>query len=165
MNTSPTLTAAEFTKIHNGLHDLNLAINRLDGVINPDLMQVLARARNGIRSGLKSAYAQEDRSSKYKFQHYDSVKSDLGLTSIWSIMSVDDLNEPHPYTGVKRVVYQDHWGKIPVSSAVNGLTWAALYMAADACIRDSGDNHHMFIERFDTAKLASEGVLTLTTGS
>jgi hypothetical protein len=46
------------------------------------------------------------------------------------------------------VVYRNHWGKNPVSCSINGATWAALWVAANACIRDSGDDHHIFIEDF-----------------
>jgi hypothetical protein len=35
-----------------------------------------------------------------------------------------------------------------VSCSINGATWAALWVAANACIRDSGDDHHIFIEDF-----------------
>ena len=32
-----------------------------------------------------------------KYDHYDSVRNELGLTSIWSIFEVENLSERHPY--------------------------------------------------------------------
>ncbi|NDB07825.1 MAG: hypothetical protein EBX97_03950, partial [Actinobacteria bacterium] len=77
----------------------------------------------------------------HKYNHYDSVQKDLGLRSVWSIYEVENLNDRHPFEGADRIVYRDHWGDKPVSNSIFGLTWAALFRAADACIRDSGDAH------------------------
>lgn len=99
-----------------------------------------------------------------RYDHYAAVAKDLRLKSVWSDYKVKDLNDPHPFRGVDRVVYADHWGRKPVSCAINGLTWAALYVAADACIRDSGDDHHVFIEQFRVRK-DDPTALILSTGS
>jgi len=96
-----------------------------------------------------------------QYKVYDQVRNDLGLTAIWSIYEVADLSKPHTYSGAKYVSYKDHWGKGIVTQAINGNTWADLYVAADRCIRDSGDVHHVFIEDFRK----SGNTLLLTTGS
>ena len=98
-----------------------------------------------------------------KFNHYDSVRSDLGLDTIWSVYEVDDLNDRHPYLSAVTLRYENHWGS-PVEKSIVGATWAALFVAANACIRDSGDNHHTFIEQFSPSK-SDASVLLLTTGS
>jgi len=84
-----------------------------------------------IRGALKDAYAQESNDFERKHQHFSSVGDALGR------------------------------GDKPIVKSVNGLTYAALYVAADACIRDSGDEHHVFIERFKQVG----STLLLTTGS
>jgi hypothetical protein len=96
-----------------------------------------------------------------QYDHFHKVREELGLDTIWSIYEVADLNERHPYEGAKYVSYKDHWGNGVVTQAINGNTWAALYVAANACIRDSGDEHHVFIEDFRK----SGDTLLLTTGS
>jgi hypothetical protein len=48
--------------------------------------------------------------------------------------------------------------------AINGTTWASLYIAADTLIRESGDNHHIFIEAFKQSSISPE-ILFVTTGS
>ncbi len=164
MNCNPTLTAKEFTTVHNGLCDIDSAIRRLEDVINPELYKKLAHGLDQVRKGLKGAYEQDDRAFNDKSAHYSQVQEELGLRAVWSEYDVDNMSDRHPFEGADRVVYKDHWGDKPVSCSINGLTWAALYVAADACIRDSGDNHHVFIEQFKPAK-DDPRTLILSTGS
>lgn len=96
-----------------------------------------------------------------KFDYYDDVRSQLGLDAVWSIYEVENLSEPHPFANARTVTYRDHFGDEPVVKPIIGGTYAALYVAANACIRDSGDSHHIYVERF-----RPEGdTLVLTTGS
>jgi hypothetical protein len=165
MYCNPALTAEEFKTIHNGLCDLESAIQRLEDVIKPELYVKLAKAASEIRLGLNGAYEQDRQAGDLKFSHYDDVRKQLGLdNSVWSIYEVDNLSDRHPYADADRVVYKDHWGKNPVSCSINGSTWAALYIAANACIRDSGDDHHIFIEDFRPDENDSR-TLYLSTGS
>lgn len=165
MNCSPTLTAEEFKTIHNALCELDSVTRHLEDVLKPELFLKLARAGNTIRKGLEGAYEQDNQAFTRKSRHFDEVKAQLGLkNSEWSIYEVDNMNERHPFVGANTVTYKDHWGDKPVSAAINGLTWNALWVAADACIRDSGDEHHVFIERFRVSK-EDPTVLFLSTGS
>jgi hypothetical protein len=145
-----TLTAKEFETIHNALWYL--------GQVDKPEVQSLVEE---IRGALKGAYEQEQAIKDRRYDHYSQVKTDLGLDAIWSVTEVDNLSEPHPYEGVKYVTYKRFWGEGIVTQAINGNTWAALYVAANACIRDSGDDHHVFIEDFRK----SGDTLLLTTGS
>jgi hypothetical protein len=145
-----TLTAKEFQAIHNVLWYL--------GQIDKPEVQSLVE---DLRGALKGAYEQEQAIKDRRYDHYSQVKTEHGLDAIWSITEVDNLFVPHPYEGAKYVSYKDHWGKGVVTQAINGNTWAALYVAANACIRDSGDRHHVFIEDFRK----SGNTLLLTTGS
>jgi hypothetical protein len=127
-------------------------------------MRRLLHGVSEIRRGLGNAYEQEDRAFDTKFLHYTQVQEELGLQAVWSVYEVDNLSDRHPFEGADRVVYKNHWGKEPVSVSINGLTWTALYVAANACIRDSGDDHHVFIEDFKIAK-DDPRTLVLSTGS
>jgi hypothetical protein len=148
MNCNPTLTAEEFKTVHNGLCDLDSVVHRLEDVLNPELYKLLAQARSQIRKGLEGAYDQDSEAFSRKSRHYEQVQKELGLRSIWSLYNVDNLSDRHSFENVTRVVYKDHWGNKEVACEINGATWAALYVAANACIRDSGDEHHVFIENF-----------------
>jgi len=145
-----TLTAKEFETIHNALWYL--------GQVDKPEVQSLVEE---IRGALKGAYEQEQAIKDRRYDHYSQVKKDLGLDTIWSVTEVDNLSEPHPYEGVKYVTYKRFWGEGVVTQAIHGNTWAALYVAANACIRDSGDEHHVYIEDFRK----SGDTLLLTTGS
>lgn len=149
MYTDVQLTAEEFKTIHNGVCDLDIVCDRLEGVLAPEIYQLLLQARYQICQGLDGAYQQEQQDFKRKQQHYDQVKLEAGIThSEWSLYEVQDMTDQHPYAGVDRVVYQNHWGPQPVSASVAGSTWSALWRAADDCIRNSGDSHHVFVEHF-----------------
>ncbi len=150
MNCDVTLTAEEFKTLHNALYDLDCL---RDGKVSEQV--------EVIRGALRGAYDQENSAFDRKYVHYDSVRKELGLDAIWSMYEVGNLSEQYPYEGVTTVTYKDHWGDSPVVTQINGSTYAALYVAANACIRDSGDEHHVFIENF--RKVGD--TLVLTTGS
>ena len=145
-----TLTASEFEKIHNVL--CNLQYHQDNKVVE----QVEA-----IREALRGAYQQEREVTDRRYDHYAQVKKEAGLTSIWSISEVEDLNDTHPYVGVTSVTYKDHWGDKTIVMPVFNLNWMSLYLAADACIKESGDDHHVFIEAFKQ----QGNTLLLVTGS
>lgn len=165
MNCNPTLTAEEFKTIHNALWELDGVKQELESVLHKDLYIKLAQVARDIRKGLSSAYEQDSQAFERKSDHYERIREELGLSTTWSMYEANDLNERHPYQAATTVIYTDHWGdKDAVRIPINGLTWAALYVAANAAIRDSGDTHHTYIEDF---KPLEDDVTTLrlTTGS
>ena len=159
-----TITDKELRDIHNGMCMLDNIVGDLEDVIHPDWYKKLLKASKEIRSGFAGVHEQESKQFDEKCQHYDSVRQDLGLTATWSIYEITDLNKAHPFGGAEYITYSDHWGKCEVVKAIAGLTWSALYMAANAAIRDSGDEHHTFIEKF-TPIPDKPGYLNLSTGS
>lgn len=154
MNCSPTLSAEEFKVLHNTLWELS----RID---DRKVQSLVERIRT---VALKGAYAQDHAAFETKHSHYDQVRESLGLRSTWSIYDIDDLSQPHPYVGAAEICYEDHWGEEIVYQTISGTTWAALYAAADAAIRRSGDGHHVFIEHFEPVADLPQ-ILRLTTGS
>ena len=163
MNCNPTLTAEEFKTIHNALCSLGAIQLKLEAVLNKDLYNELATATNQIRHGLVSAYEQDNKAFESKNDYYSQVRQELGLSAVWSIYEVDNLSDRHPFEGVTKVVYRAY-GSGDHEVAINGGTWAALYVAANALIRDSGDAHHTFIEGFEQSSINSD-VLFMSTGS
>ena len=165
MNCSPTITAEDFKTIHNALCEMRSVYETIHGVVREPITDKLARAIREMEAGLADAYKQDNKSFDSKHEHYEDVRSQMGLTnSVWSIFEVDNLADKHPFEGADRIVYKDHWGKHTVSSSIHGSTWAALYRAANECIANSGDGHHIYIERFDIDKDDSR-TLVLQTGS
>jgi len=163
MNCNPTLTADEFKTIHNALCELDLVKAQLENVLNKELFIKLTKVSNDIHKGLANAYEQENTSFEVKMDYYDRVREELGLFATWSIYEVDNLSDRHPFEGVTKVVYRAY-GSGDHEVAINGGTWAALYVAANALIRDSEDEHHSFIEGFTQSSI-DPTVLFLSTGS
>ncbi len=164
MNCAVTLTAKDFKTVHNTLCDLRSVQERLTGVINNELSDRLHSVIAGFERGLASAYTQERESFDRKMDLYDSVKDELKCRSIWSIYEVDDLYTEHPYASAKELVYKHHWGAEPVSVPLLGKRWVDLWIAADHLIKQSGDDHHIFVERFQPLQ-NDNTVLVLSTGS
>ena len=144
MNTAVTLTAEEFTRIHNALC---FAPNRgLEATVD------------AIREALKGAYAQDEAAFDRKMDYFRRFQEEHKLEAIWSIYELEEHGflKAHPYTSDAFVVYQG--GHVPVF----GDTWGDIYRAADWAIRNSGDQHHIFIEAFE---LWNGNELHLVTGS
>ena len=97
-----------------------------------------------------------------KCDMYRKYQAQRGLYSIWSMYNVVDFENPSGIT-VDTLVYEDHWGPraIEVQMPCGMKTWGDLYAAADKAIRQSGDDHHVFIEAFRI----KDGRAYLTTGS
>lgn len=159
MNCSPTLTADEFKKLHNGLCDLDTMIHQLSTSEGMRLAVIVKT----LRDSLAGAYEQDSKAFETKSELFDRTRTNLGLTSIWSIYEVDFFVADHTFgQGKTRLVYKDHWGKEPVVVEIHGNTWASLWIAADKAIRASGDEHHVYIEQFTSS---DADTLVLSTGS
>lgn len=159
-----TLYAEDFRTVHNTLCELRDVQQRLTGVISDQLADRLNRVVKGFEQGLKNAYDQDHAAFEAKSDHYEVIRDQLALRSIWSVYSVEDLNQPHPYVAAAEICYKDHWGDSAVYETIPGPTWRDLYSAADRCIQRSGDDHHVFIESFETVADQPQ-ILRLTTGS
>ena len=153
MNCNPTITAQDFKTIHN-------ALCSLDGIESDKVAKLVEE----IRGALAGAYEQDNMAFETKMDYFDRVRDELGLFATWSIYEVDNLSERHPYQGATTVVYKDWNTNKDVVVQINGLTWAALYVAANAAINNSTDEHHTFIEGFTQSSIDST-VLFLSTGS
>ena len=157
-----TLQAEDFRTVHNTLCELRSIV----GDMERSLVKVerLESVIQRFEQGLADAYRQDSEAFDRKHEHYAEVKQQEGLRAIWSIFEVEELGEQHPFKDALQVAYKDHWGEEAVYEAIPGGTWIDLYIAADRCIRRSGDDHHIFIEAFHPNKECPEQLI-LSTGS
>jgi len=162
MNVSPTLTAKEFSDIHNAKCELHGILQSMEGVVHPTLQERFEKALALINKGLENAYKLDEEAYETKSAHYDAISADHGFKSIWSVHEVTDLNAPFAGAAT-HLAYTQHWGVKPVLVPINGNTWVDLWRAAEAAIKQSGDTHHVFIEAFIPSNVT--GVLVLSTGS
>ena len=152
MNCNPTLTAEEFKTIHN-------ALCALDSINNDKVAKLVEE----MRGALSNAYEQDNKAFETKFDYYSSVRNELGLTAVWSMYEVDNLSERHPFEGATKLIYRAY-GSGDQIVEINGSTWASLYVAANALIRDSGNENHIYIENFQQSSINPD-ILLLSTGS
>lgn len=152
MNCNPTLTAEEFKTIHN-------ALCSLDSINNDKVAKLVEE----MRGALANAYEQDNTAFETKFDYYSSVRNELGLTAVWSMYEVDNLSERHPFEGATKLIYRAYGAGDQIVE-INGSTWASLYVAANALIRDSGNENHIYIENFQQSSINPD-ILLLSTGS
>jgi hypothetical protein len=159
------LRGEDFKTVHNTLCELRSVQQRLTGVISNELADHLHMVVKGFDAGLANAYEQEHSVFNSKMKYYDSFKTENKLRSTWSIyeLPIHGFLEDHPYPSDAFVIYTQHWGENENKHyPVQGASWGDLYRAADLAIRNSGDDHHCFIERFS---LKNGNELHLSTGS
>ena len=143
---SVTLYAEDFRTVHNTLCELRHMTLRNTVDIN-EIKEIVAK----FERGLESAYKQDSEAFDRLHDYYSEFKKDNGLGSIWSIyeLPVHGFILNHIYPSDAFVVYRDHWGdNEDMHYPVLGPTWGDVYRAADLAIRNSGDEHHVFIEGF-----------------
>jgi hypothetical protein len=161
-----TLRAEDFKIVHNTLCELREIEQRLNEVINESMAARLHRVIKSFELGLTDAYAQDNAVFESKMDYYSRFQTEIGLNTIWSIyeLPIHGFLTKHPYAAAREICYRDHWGDEAVYETIQGDTWADLYRAADRCIQRSGDQHHCFIESFQTVA-DQPHQLRLTTGS
>jgi hypothetical protein len=150
-----TLRGEDFKIIHNTLCDLRNLVGRMEqSMIKTSEFD---RIIEGFQMGLKDAYEQDTATFDSKMDYYGDFQRENGLAAIWSVyeLPIHGFLFDHPFPSDAFVVYKDQ------HCAIYGQTWADVYRAADQCIRNSGDLHHIFIENFEL--WGKE--LRLTTGS
>lgn len=159
------LHTEEFHKLRTNLFNLDHSIRELESVLNAQLYDSMSHSLEQIHSALQRAYDLDLEEQNNRCDHYNTVQKSLGINSIWSLYEVDDLNGLHPFKDAKTISYKDHWGReFTVTADIDGPTWKDLYLAADKCIGDSNDTHHIFIEKFVPDE-NDASVLKLLTGS
>jgi len=94
----------------------------------------------------------------------DVIADEHGLTSVWSILEIEDFTE-EPFSDINTLFYTQHWGTVDLDPITieTDKSWLALWKAADELIRLSGDGHHIFIEKFEP--IGNTGMYELFTGS
>ncbi len=161
-----TLNRAQWRDLHNALCAAEREASGLFAVLK-DGGEGLA-ALKSVRDALAPAYAQDNETFERQFKYFDQTREANGFRACWSLYDETDegsFDQPHPYTGATHIVHAMHWGtdgnvEVPIA----GDTWLDIYRAANEAIQASGDNHHIFVERFDPVP-DKQGYLSLVTGS
>ena len=145
-----TLRGEDFKTIHNTLCELRSLVERM----NHTMIKIndVQRIIEGFESGLKDAYEQDEATFDDKMDYYSEFKDANLLRSIWSVyeLPLHGFAKAHPFPSDAFIVYKQHWGdNKDTHYPVMGDSWGDVYRAADQAIRNSGDEHHIFIEGFE----------------
>jgi len=159
-----TLTKEEQESIHNGICRLESAIQELEDVLSPRLINTLQKARQGIEKGFKNVRLQEAEWFNTQMDVFEQIRMANGLHTTWSIFEVENIYDDSKIRGTTLVF--EGWesdAEVPITSnPINGeVSWMHLWMAADKAIQESND-HHTFIEKFIPM---SDGRVRLICGS
>ena len=148
MHVGVTLTPKEFSKLHNALCELDQLAETVSDIGHNNEGKLIESEVKAIRAVLTPAYDADSA----KFNELSKMYADEGeafsAATIWSMYEVDNMRNNHSFEGALTVTHQTHFGEIIPVVAIQGKSWAALYCAADAAIKQSGDMHHVFIEGF-----------------
>lgn len=98
-----------------------------------------------------------------RIDFYGKIQDLLCLQTIWSIFTVDDFRKV-PFPEAEVITYNGGWGRSGSIELETWATWEDLWIAADQLITQSGDLHHIFIERISRSK-EDPTVLVIETGS
>lgn len=161
MNCDVTISRDDWKTLHNTLCELR----SIAGDMERSLIKVerIESVIQGFETALKDAYEQDHSAFDRKFSYFNDVQTEMKLRSVWSVYEIEDFYTEHPYKGATTVVYDQHWGGEVVEEPIEGPLWIDLYRAADAAIKRSGDEHHVFIEQFSPVQ--ETNTLKLYTGS
>lgn len=155
---SVELTGDEFKAIWNAKCSLAHLLYTLEDVLAAPLLKDLRKIKNEIDSAVSRPIALKDAEDERRQSHYRAVAEEMGYASIWSIYSVPNLRDAHPYKSACTLVYQGKSRDI-----THCVSWGDLWHESEMLIADSGDSHHVFIEWFEQDKTGE--VLKLQTGS
>lgn len=106
----------------------------------------------------------EDKRSEDRFEHYEAMRKYYGLSAVWSMIEYDRLDDSTD-RDVKTIKYHDIIIPVVKRPEHPWLRWTDVYEACDKAIKESGDEHHIFIEYLHREDTDPEGQYTLSTGS
>jgi hypothetical protein len=117
---------------------------------------LILRAMKQMTPVINDLMSQRDKQDEIIMTEVAIVREQLKLNAVWSIY---DCNEfPQSWAG-KTMTYNGLGVDIPADAKIDRNV---LYVVADKLITDSGDKHHVFIERLYEK---ADGTIGLVTGS
>ena len=161
---SYTVTEQQITEIHNGLCHLRFARHHLEEVLAATQIEGIQKGISMIMNAFAPLREESDRRHNQKYEMYQAYGETHNFKSVWSVYSVESMDDLCDFNG-SYLVYSGHWGEkgpVRIKLPQGKLTWGEMWAFADCAIRESGDEHHIFIERIVKKE---DGNLYLHTGS
>lgn len=120
-------------------------------------LNLFLKAHNPIRE-------EEDKRFEERYNHYEAMRKYYNLTSIWSMNEYPRLDD-NTDRDIKTIKYYDVIVPVVKRPEHPWLRWTDVYEACDKAIRESGDDHHVFIEYLHREDTDPEGQYILSCGS
>ena len=147
------------------LRELNTLYQTLEGVAHPHITHKIQELSEKIQTELEPVFKKENEDWDKNWKALEEIKSENKLRSVWSISKVkaDDLNSKTPV--IEEISYES-WGPEQVHKFDKPvkITWLEFWKIADNLIKNSQDDHHIFIEQLAPVK-NKPGKFKLITGS
>ena len=156
-----SITSDQISKLHNAYWLLNTEIEELDSLLRSDKITTLRKAASMIKEAYIPLMEEKDKEWDRRNSYYDDIKQANKFKSVWSIYEVFSFQAN---SGIEGTLLK--YGKVNIPMKKDAMTmcitWMDMWKFAEQAIRESGDDHHMFIERFYDR---GDGVIELITGS
>lgn len=159
MNTNTfTITYEQIRDLHNGKCDLYQLQNLVEENYKSGsaIHTLVLRAMKQLAPVINQLMEQRDREDDKIMNECSEIREKLQLKSVWSIYDCTEF--PQSWAG-KTMTYNGLGVEIPSDMDIDR---SVLYVVADKLITDSGDGHHIFIERLYEK---ADGTIGLVTGS
>jgi hypothetical protein len=133
-------------------------------IFGKEVLRDFNKAMNYLISAHDPVRALEDKRSEDRFEHYEAMRKHYGLSAVWSMMEYDRLDD-NTDKDIKTIKYYDVIVPVVKRPEHPWLRWTDVYEACDKAIKESGDEHHIFIEYLHREDSDPEGQYKLSTGS
>lgn len=157
------LSPNQLRDLHNAGCYFHSFIERYRDVLGKQVIEDFERPWNLFSNVRKEILEVENKVFEEKHAYYDKIRNDNLFLSRWSIYEIDDVFQPSHVVGATKIVYST-WDGDPQEAELDPshtYTWIELWSIADKMVRDSGDRHHVFVEKFSL----KDGVVKLLCGS
>ena len=156
-----SITSDQISKLHNAYWLINNEIEQLEEVLRSDKIVALRKAVSIFSEAYIPLMEEKDKEWDRRNSYYDDIKQANKFKSVWSIYDVVSFQAS---SGFGNGILKYENVKVPMreDTSLGCITWMDMWKFAEQAIRESGDDHHMFIEMFYDR---GDGVIELITGS
>ena len=136
---------------------------QLCGVVHPQISDKINSLHKLALSAISEELEQENKDWETNQKALDEISSANKLRSVWSVTEIDHTKMQDTAPEMTEISYES-WGPTQVHKFDKPTTptWLELWQIGDKLIKQSGDDHHIFIESF---KEVAPGKFKMWTGS
>jgi hypothetical protein len=161
VNETFSITSDQISKLHNAYWLLSNEIAELEDVFSTSKITSLRKGLSILKDAYSPLSEEKDKEWDRRNSYYDDIKQANKFKSVWSIYEVVSFQASSGF-GNGILKYDNVKVSMREDTNLGCITWMDMWKFAEQAIRESGDDHHMFIERFYDR---GDGVIELITGS